>query len=142
MRFNYVFLFLTLVLLGCKEMQEEEPKEKEALIMVEASEMAQLMNEMYAFNESIKQPIIDGSLSTTYPEKFNNIHSAVLTDASDRDLSFESFSKLFIEAQKQLFEAPQEELISRYNNAINACISCHNVKCVGPIPRIKKLLIN
>lgn len=131
---------MTLVLLGCKESQEE-PKEKQALIMAERSEMAELMNEMYAFNESIKQQIMDGTLSTTYSEKFNNIHSAVLTDNSDRDLTFESFSKLFLESQKQIFDAPQEELITRYNNAINACISCHNVKCVGPIPRIKKLLI-
>ena len=140
MRFYSLFLILALVLFGCKKTQEE-PKEKDVLVMVERSEMAELMNEMYAFNESIKQQIMDGTLSTTYPETFNNIHSAVLTDASDRDLNFESFSKLFLEAQKQLFEAPKEELIARYNNAINACISCHNVKCVGPIPRIKKLLI-
>ena len=131
---------MTLVLLGCKE-SHEEPKEKQALIMAERYKMAELMNEMYAFNESIKQQIMDGTLSTTYPEKFNNIHSAVLIDNSDRDLTFESFSKLFLESQKQIFEAPQEELITRYNNAINACISRHNVKCVGPIPRIKKLLI-
>ncbi|MCB0463580.1 MAG: hypothetical protein R2816_09390 [Flavobacteriaceae bacterium] len=140
MRFNYLFICLTLVFLGCKESQEE-PKEKQALIMAERSEMALLMNEMYAFNESIKQQILDGTLSTSYPEKFDNIHSAVLTNPSARDLNFESFSKLFLEAQKELFESPKEELITRYNNAINACISCHNVKCVGPIPRIKKLLI-
>ena len=76
-----------------------------------------------------------------YPEKFDNIHSAVLTTPSDRDLNFESFSKLFLEAQKELFESPEEDLIIQYNKTINACISCHNVKCVGPIPRIKKLLI-
>jgi cytochrome c553 len=140
MRINYLLLVFTLVLIGCKKSQEE-PEEKQALIMAERSEMAMLMNEMYAFNESIKQQIIDGALSTSYPEKFDNIHSAVLTNPSARDLNFESFSKLFLEAQKELFESPQEELITRYNKAINACISCHNVKCVGPIPRIKKLLI-
>jgi len=140
MRINYLLLVFTLVLIGCKKSQEEL-EEKQALIMAERSEMALLMNEMYAFNESIKQQIIDGALSTSYPEKFDNIHSAVLTNPSARDLNFESFSKLFLEAQKELFESPQEELITRYNKAINACISCHNVKCVGPIPRIKKLLI-
>lgn len=140
MRINYLLLVFTLVLIGCKKSQEE-PEEKQALIMAERSEMGVLMNEMYAFNESIKQQIIDGTLSTSYPEKFDNIHSAVLTNPSARDLNFESFSKLFLEAQKELFESPQEELITRYNKAINACISCHNVKCVGPIPRIKKLLI-
>ncbi|PTM10786.1 MAG: hypothetical protein DA407_03055 [Bacteroidetes bacterium] len=140
MRSAYLLILLTLVLLGCKN-NHEEPKENVELIMAERSEMAFLMNEMYAFNESIKQQIIEGTLSTSYPDKFDNIHSAVLTNPSVRDLNFESFSKLFLEAQKELFESPQEELITRYNNAINACISCHNVKCVGPIPRIKKLLI-
>ena len=33
-------------------------------------------------------------------------------------------------------------LKNRYNNAINSCISCHTTECTGPIPRIKKLLIN
>lgn len=140
MRSAYLFILLFLALLGCKNTQEE-PKEKVELIMAERSEMALLMNEMYAFNESIKQQIIEGTLSTSYPDKFDNIHSAVLTNPSARDLNFESYSKLFLEAQKQIFESPQEELITRFNNSINACISCHNVKCVGPIPRIKKLLI-
>jgi len=142
MRLNYLLLTFVFVVLGCKNNNvEQEQKEEKKLVMAEVSEMALLMNEMYAYNESIKQQIIDGSLSNSYPEKFDNIHSAVLTTPSARDLNFESFSKLFLEAQKQVFESPKGELVMRYNNAINACISCHNVKCVGPIPRIKKLLI-
>lgn len=137
---SLLIVFL-LVLVGCKQ-SKEEPAKKEELVMVETSEMAKLMNEMYAFNESIKQQIIEGTLNNSYPAKFDNIHSAVLTDPTDRDLNFESFSKLFLEAQKSVFQAPKDELIMRYNNAINACVSCHNVKCVGPIPRIKKLLID
>ena len=140
MRSILVLLIFAFVVFGCKDNQEK-PKEKEKLIMAERSEMALLMNEMYAYNESIKQQIIDGNLSNGYPERFDNIHSAVLTTPPTRDLSFESFSKLFLEAQKQVFESPKEELVMRYNNAINTCISCHKVKCVGPIPRIKKLLI-
>lgn len=141
MRFRYLLLAVFFVCLGCKK-AEEKPEVKQDLIMAERSEMALLMNEMYDYNERIKQQIIDGTLSEGYSEKFDNIHSAVLTDDSDRDLNFEAFSKLFLEAQKKIFEAPQDELVLRYNNAINACISCHNVKCHGPIPRIKKLLID
>lgn len=140
MRFKNFFLLLLLATFGCKN-TPEEPKEKKELVMVETSEMAQLMNEMYAYNESIKQQIIDGKFDNSFPEKFKNIHSAVLTSPSDRDASFESFSKLFLEAQKAVFESPSEDLTTNYNAAINACISCHEVKCVGPIPRIKKLLI-
>ncbi|MCK0108924.1 hypothetical protein MWU58_06445 [Flavobacteriaceae bacterium S0825] len=140
MRLKNLFLLLLLVAFGCKNSQEE-PKEKKELVMAKTSEMAQLMNEMYAYNESIKQQIIDGKFDNSFPEKFKNIHSAVLTSPSDRDANFESFSKLFLEAQKAVFESPSEDLTANYNKAINACISCHEVKCVGPIPRIKKLLI-
>ena len=141
MRLSYLLIvFLVLIVFGCKKNQEEQ-KEKKVLVMAKTSEMALLMNEMYAYNESIKQQIIEGNLSNNYPQRFDNIHSAVLTNPSVRDFDFESFSKQYLEAQKQVFESPQEELTVSYNNAINACISCHNVKCVGPIPRIKKLLI-
>jgi cytochrome c553 len=139
MRLLYLTLILCFVVFGCKSNEEE--KQKKVLVMAETSEMALLMNEMYVYNESIKGQIIEGTLNNEYPEKFDNIHSAVLTTPSDRDLNFESFSKLFLEAQKELFESPEEDLIIQYNKTINACISCHNVKCVGPIPRIKKLLI-
>lgn len=141
MRLSYLLIvFLVLIVFGCKNNQEEQ-KEKKVLVMAKTSEMALLMNEMYAYNESIKQQIIEGNLSNSYPQRFDNIHSAVLTNPSVRDFDFESFSKQYLEAQKQVFESPQEELTVSYNKAINACISCHNVKCVGPIPRIKKLLI-
>jgi cytochrome c553 len=137
-----LFICLLCVLsFGCKEEKKEQPKEKKELVMVKPSEMANLMNEMYAFNESIKQQVIEGKLNNSYPEKFNNIHSAVMTDPNDRDETFEAFSKLFLESEQALFEAPEEELVMRYNNAINACIACHTKKCSGPIPRIKKLLI-
>jgi len=139
MRLIFLTLVLCFVVFGCKSNEEE--KQKKVLVMAETSEMALLMNEMYAYNESIKGQIIEGALNNEYPEKFDNIHSAVLTTPSDRDLNFESFSKLFLEAQKELFESPEEDLIIQYNKTITACISCHNVKCLGPIPRIKKLLI-
>lgn len=137
-----LFICLLCVLsFSCKEEKKEQPKVKKELIMVKSSEMANLMNEMYAFNESIKQQVIEGKLNNSYPEKFNNIHSAVMTDPNDRDETFAAFSKLFLETEQALFEAPKEELVMRYNNAINACIACHTKKCTGPIPRIKKLLI-
>lgn len=136
--FLLVLLFLSTF--GCKNNQEE-PKEKKVFVMAEPSEMTILMMEMYAYNEGFKQQILNGNLTTEYPDRFENIHSAVLTNPSVKDSSFKAFASQFIEAQKLVFESPQEDLTLHYNNAVNACISCHNVKCVGPIPRIKKLLI-
>ena len=141
MRYFLIVIFGALLVLSCKE-QEDKVAEKPELIMAETSEMAQLMREMYAFNESIRQQIIDGELANAYPLSFDKIHSAVLTDPSDRDASFEQFSNHFIKAERAVFVNDSDNLIYKYNNAINACISCHNVTCTGPIPRIKKLLIN
>ena len=133
--------FLISFVFGCKD-QTESISEKEPLIMAKHSEMALLMNEMYAFNESIKKQIDEGELTNSFPEHFNKIFSAELTKPSFRDAEFESNTKLFIQVQKTVFNSSKKDIKSRYNNAINACISCHNVTCVGPIPRIKKLYLN
>ena len=141
MHSKYLFVvFFLLLIIGCKNSQNQQTEKKD-FVMAETSEMSLLMNEMYAYNESIKQQVINGNLNNSYPERFDHIHAAVLTRPSVRDSVFESFSEEFLAAQKLVFESPQEELTLHYNNSINACISCHNVKCVGPIPRIKKLLI-
>ena len=58
MRLIYLTLILCFVVFGCKSNEEE--KQKKVLVMAETSEMALLMNEMYAYNESIKGQIIEG----------------------------------------------------------------------------------
>lgn len=141
---NSCLLFLLVLLaFSCNSKVKEVPvkEEKKELVMVKPSEMANLMNEMYAYNEAIKQQILNGELKSTYPDRFNNIHTAILTDNDDRDEFFNTSSEFFLQSEAAIFESPQDSLIHNYNNAINACITCHNKKCAGPIPRIKKLLI-
>lgn len=100
------------------------------------------MNEMYAHNLEIKKAILEGGIPTQFPMDFLKIHTAELSEFKSRNETFESFSKLFIETEKEIFnEASTIPLEDRYNNAINLCISCHQTECTGPIPRIKKLLI-
>lgn len=142
MLIKYFLCCLVLLSFGCNSTQKEvKSTPKKELVMAEVSEMAKLMNEMYAFNESIRQQIVDGNLNTNYPTNFDKIHTAVLTKSKVRGLDFEPFSKTFLDSEKEIFSDSQEDLTLRYNTAINACISCHEIKCVGPIPRIKKLLI-
>ena len=143
MREFVLVLFFALIIFGCNSSSEnsETVKNEEELIMAPRSEMAILMNEMYAFNESIKEQIISGELNNDFPDNFNKIQTAVLTKPSVRDAAFESYSSDFISKTKNVFETPHDNLVDRYNEAVNSCISCHNDKCVGPIPRIKKLLI-
>ena len=45
------------------------------------------------------------------------------------------------EELEKLWENSNIELKDRYNAAINNCLGCHKTECTGPIPKIKKLLI-
>ena len=140
MRNIFLLLLFTALVFGCKE-EDKKVDQKPELVMAETSEMAQLMREMYAYSESIKQQVLEGEVSASYPSNFDKILTATLTDPTDRDSLFEADSKVFLNAEKLIFEGPDEDIVAHYNNAVNACISCHKVTCTGPIPRIKKLLI-
>ncbi|MFV0541285.1 MAG: hypothetical protein ACK5MZ_08625 [Aestuariibaculum sp.] len=106
------------------------------------SEMALLMEQMYAHNMKLKQEISEGKVPVEFPVDFLKIHSAQLTTPTDRNDTFESFSELFIEAEMAIYDPRATGNIKdRYNKAINMCLSCHEQVCAGPIPRIKKLLI-
>lgn len=110
--------------------------------MYQPSEMSLLMNRMYEINERIKLDIIEGKTPEDFPMEFLQIHTAELSDLKNRNETFESFSKLFVEKEKDIFETgSNEEAKKRFNQAIDLCISCHKTECTGPIPRIKKLLI-
>ena len=127
---------------GSYEAANADSKEPFVYDMYQPSEMANLMNEMYLHNEKVKQDILDGKQPTDFPEEFLKIHSAEFTKGKGRNETFESFSKLYIETEKQIYDSTSNvDLKDRFNNAVNLCIACHQTECTGPIPRIKKLLI-
>lgn len=138
------FIALSILLvLGCESSEKKsQPKAKKELIMYQASEMANLMNDMYTYNQEVKQNIIDGKPLGEFPEEFLSIHTAIMTKANGRNENFENFSKLFINVERELYNAESTVPVKdRFNNAVGVCISCHQTECTGPIPRIKKLLI-
>lgn len=137
-----VFLFASC---NTSEENEETNKNSEKFVfeLYEPSEMSLLMNSMYDVNEKIKNEIVSGITPDSFPEDFLHIFTAELSSNKNRNEIFEAYSKVFIDNEKEIFDLSGELLIKqRYNNAINTCISCHSTECVGPIPRIKKLLIN
>lgn len=120
---------------------DEKKKKPEELTVREQSEMAALMNKMYDENEKVKQEIIDGSVPKGFPQDYLKIHTATLTDPSDRTQTFKAFSDVYINNLKSVFETNEESLKNKFNATINSCIACHKTTCLGPIPKIKKLLI-
>lgn len=111
--------------------------------MYDASEMTLLMRSMYYVNEEIKKTIVVGNTPNKFPKDFLNIFKAKLTDNKPYNDTFIAYSKVYIDNVRAIYDSTSNiPLGKRYNNAINSCISCHTTECVGPIPRIKKLLID
>ena len=124
-----------------KEACESDSKvNKDGFEMYEMSEMAALMEQMYVDNQRLKERIIKGDTIGKFPQHFIKIHQAVMTDETDKDAFFDEQAAKFIKAQELIYEDPKNAK-EHFNNGIDACIKCHEVKCGGPIPKIKKLYI-
>lgn len=145
-KLNYSVIFMLLfVFFGCKKAEDKTVKkvENEELVMYQYSEMALFMEAMYAYNKQIREGIIAGKVPEKMPLDLLKLHSAKMTEGKHRTKVWNSFVNLFIESQKAVADTlSNTNLKLRYNTAINNCLNCHKTECVGPIPRIKKLLIN
>jgi hypothetical protein len=140
---KYTLVFLLLVLMGCaqKEAKQEcKAPKKKALTMYKMSEMSALMEQMYAENQQLKTRILKGEKIGEFPNHFLKIHQAVMTDSTENDAFFKEQAQLFITAQAQIYKDPKNAQ-AHFNAGVDACIQCHQVKCAGPISRIKKLYI-
>lgn len=147
---NYFLIFFGIILLSSCEKKEEvktvakketpaktESKEFE---MYEMSEMAALMEQMYVDNQRLKERIKKGDTIGKFPSHFLEIHKRAMTDEKEKDAFFNEQAAVFIKAQELIYEDPKNAK-AHFNKAVSACVACHEVKCSGPIPRIKKLYI-
>lgn len=145
---NILFIFF-IVLMSCNKKVEntdascEKPSGKnkdKKFEMYEMSEMSLLMEQMYVDNERLKERIKQGDTIGKFPNHFLKIHKAVMTDDKENDAFFKEQATNFIKAQQLIYEDPKNAK-EHFNNGVDACLKCHQVKCGGPIPRIKKLYI-
>lgn len=130
-----------LVLASCEQKKEENQNTspKEPLQVYTPSEMALLMEQMYTHNLQQKHKIENGEDLGEYPKNINKIFEAKFTDPTDNDDFFQDHARIYIEYQKEIYDS--EQPAKAHNAMIDACIQCHEVKCGGPITRIKKLYI-
>jgi hypothetical protein len=138
---NLLHILLLFFICGCSQQKENKVIITESKVYKQ-SEMAALMLKMYEVNLENKQLILEGKLPENYPKEFSNIHTAKLTDSTDRNADFKIFSDYYLNTFQQVFITSKDSLKVKHNNTINSCISCHKTTCIGPIPKIKKLLIN
>ncbi|MGX7666228.1 hypothetical protein [Flavobacterium pedocola] len=136
----------SLLVFSCVKKEEavseskDTAKEEKQFEMYEMSEMAVLMEQMYVDNQRLKDRIKAGDTIGKLPSHFMKIHSAVMTDKQENDAFFKEQAAKFIKAQELIYSDPKNAK-EHFNNGVDACIKCHEVKCGGPIPRIKKLYI-
>lgn len=142
-----IFLF-SCTLFSCGDKKNEETtteisdsiKKESKFEMYEMSELAMLMEQMYAYNQQLRSKIIAKDSLGTFPKKFENIHTAMMTDSSDNDLFYQEQAIFYLEAQKAIYTNP-DKAVDSFNAMVESCLACHAKKCGGPIPRIKKLFI-
>jgi cytochrome c553 len=142
-----VLLFSLVLLIACNNKPdsskcetESKTKSEKKFEMYQMSEMAALMESMYLENKQLKERIKKGETIGKFPSHFLQIHKAVMTDKTDNDAFFKEQSVLFIKAQELIYEDPKNAK-QHFNDGVNACVRCHEVKCGGPLPKIKKLYI-
>jgi len=148
MKKSILFIALSLLFIHCKEASTEKvATEKKSCSkpkkfdMYQASEMAALMEQMYVENARLKERIIKGDTIGKFPNYFLKIYSAKFTDEMDNDSFFKEKATNYIKAQQLIYSDPKNAK-THFNAGVDACITCHEGKCGGPIPKIMKLYIH
>lgn len=137
---KYIYFFSLFIIFSCSSKTEKKATITENK-MYKQSEMAALMLKMYEANLENKELILQGKTPTNNSKDFFKIHTAKLTDSTDRNAAFKGYSDIYLKTYNDLFNKSEGALKTKHNNTINSCIACHKTTCLGPIPKIKKLLI-
>ena len=132
------------VLSHCAQNTEEKPQMEahEVPAMYQQSELAALMHEVHDLSAQWKIQLENGEELTPVPEWVDNMLSAQATSPEElADGAFESMAKEYLLQLEKLAHASGEDRKIAFNNSIQTCISCHQIYCNGPIPKIKKLAL-
>ena len=131
-----------MLLQACNSKNRRIEVDSNELVMYEPSEMSILMRRIHEVNKVVKDQIIKKDSLLIFPEEFADIFSATLTDSTERDDKFIILARSFIDLQKMAFSSYSDSTVYNFNQSIINCVECHRTRCPGPIPEIKKLLIN
>jgi len=137
--------FGTLFLLSCQKKTDNTKvdisKDDSSFEMYQMSEMATLMEQMYADNQRLRQKIEDNDFDFgEFPEYYTKLYTATFTDPSDLDDFYIEETGRYLKLQEIIY-TDTTNIKTNFNNMVSACIECHHVKCVLAIERIKKLYI-
>lgn len=105
-----------------------------------SSELSLLMREMQAYTNNAKKALQNNTNPAPYPESFNKIYSATISDGMSKSDFYKQFADIYLTAVKNYSKSNNQERAENYNNMVNACLACHSQHCPGPVPVIKKMV--
>jgi len=107
--------------------------------MYEPSELALLMRQMEAENLSLRRAILEDD-SLIFPQAYHHLNTSRPTQEGTIDENFKAFSAAYTQSMNNLQEG-DSNIVYRFNQGVQACVSCHQQFCGGPIERIQQLII-
>ena len=111
------------------------------------SELALLMRKLANWNDSTKALFAKDSTLTaeqlTPPSGYNTIFTAKKTDPSIDQELFNSMARHYVSQVEQFrtSTADRATQVKNFNSMVNACVSCHENFCGGPLKRINKMFV-
>ena len=107
-----------------------------------SSELSMLMRQMHDRAAEMKLLIEQGRTLGNFPVEFKKLNFATPTDSTTKKPSFDAFAENYLSALQTVYQSEEGMVKSKYNEMVNACLSCHSDHCPGPVPKIRKLVIN
>lgn len=145
-RYLFCFCFLFICFFpGCRNQINEEKiacVKPDSINPNGSSELSLLMRQMHDRAAEMKQLVEQGKQLGSFPEEFKNLNTAVPTDSTTKKSSFDAFAQNYLSALQSVYHSEEGMVTSRYNEMVNSCLACHSDHCPGPVPKIKKLVIN
>lgn len=117
-----------------ERVESQEPAKAK---MREVSELAMVMRDMHEVLGKAKPFAKSGEAipdSLRYP--YELILTAKKTAGMGEGPAYDGFAQIYLTSVDSLYAHPSMET---YNGVVNACVSCHNSYCTGPLSKIKKL---
>ncbi len=145
---GFFVLVLAVLFFQCQESVKEKSESGKSGINCTAkkplnpngdSELALLMRDMYNTSDNLRIEVERGRVTSKFPQRFNEMHSALATEPSVKNKTFSILADDYLKGLKILYSSSQEKLKSNYNESVQKCISCHENFCPGPIQKITKL---
>jgi excinuclease UvrABC ATPase subunit len=133
-KLNHLFFGILLLIFACQSNKNSEEPD-----LYEASPMAAMMRDMVEWSKDAKSKLSD-SISIKVPDAFFELKNQAGTRDEHQDKNFQALAEMYVSHLKKINEG--ENQVYYYNQSIQACKSCHNNFCGGPLVVIEQLSLD